>query len=122
MRKNRGTSRTYNLVEAIWSSPLSSSVPPVPNEAARCVQGRYPPNVSRPAGTVTSRGSRVGLVLLAAALGALGGCYQPVFSTRDDRSQYDRYDARQNRRAEPYVDDPFGRRKPNLRGLLLPPE
>lgn len=59
-----------------------------------------------------------GLALaLASVFGA--GCFKSALSTKDDRSQYDRYDHARNERAPTYVQDEFGRRQPNLRGRLL---
>lgn len=50
----------------------------------------------------------------------LGGCHKPLFSERDQRSQYDRYDKSRDQFAQQYVEDEFGRREPNLWGRLKP--
>lgn len=60
-------------------------------------------------------------VLLLVVVGFLtGGCRQPLFTERDERSPFDRYDSVRNQRAPAYVMDEFGRRRPNLRERLLP--
>lgn len=66
---------------------------------------------------------RVTLGLLGVAmvlLGGLAGCHQPLFSERDERSQFDRYDKSRDQFAQQYVEDEFGRREPNLWGRLKP--
>lgn len=50
----------------------------------------------------------------------LSACRAPPLTERDERSPYDRYDAVRNQRAEPYTQDKFGNKIPNLRGRLLP--
>lgn len=50
----------------------------------------------------------------------LSGCGKELFAGEPTRSQYDRYDRMQTQYAEPYVYDPFGARRPNLRARLLP--
>lgn len=62
------------------------------------------------------RATACALVLLAAAS---GGCQKPILRPTDARSQYDRYDALRNERAEPYVEDEFGTKRANVRGRLL---
>lgn len=49
----------------------------------------------------------------------LAGCATP-FSKKEPRTQYDTYDAMRNQYAPQYVEDEFGRQKPNLRGRLGP--
>ena len=64
-----------------------------------------------------------GLVVLATSgLAALSGCVEPLLSPNEPRSQYSRYDLVRGRFAPQYVEDEFGRRKPNLRGRLILPE
>jgi len=60
-------------------------------------------------------------VLLIGAAAALTttGCYRPLLSPDEERSQYDRYDAIRAQRAPAFIEDEFGRRRPNLRGRLL---
>ena len=61
-------------------------------------------------------------VLVGLTLGALalGGCQKPLFSPKDERSQFDRYDLSRSQYAPQYVEDEFGRKEPNLRGRLEP--
>ena len=56
--------------------------------------------------------------MLAAA--ALPACNRALFRTQDERTQYDRYDASRGQYEPMYLEDEFGRRKPNLRGRLAP--
>lgn len=67
--------------------------------------------------------TRVRFVLLfaalAAAVGGLTACQQPLFDARDPRSQYDRTDAARNTRPEQFVMDEYGNRRPNIRGRLI---
>lgn len=56
----------------------------------------------------------------AAVILALGACRGSPLTRNEPSSQYDRYDAIRNQRAEPYVEDKFGRLIPNLRGRLSP--
>lgn len=63
---------------------------------------------------------RVCLVLSVAATAVLlGGCTDPLLTPNEPRSQYDRYDAIRAQRAPSYLEDEYGRRRPNLRGRLL---
>ena len=57
------------------------------------------------------------LTLLGCTL--LAGCQKTALRPDDQRSQYDRYDQARNQRAEPFLEDEFGRRTPNLSGRLL---
>ncbi|MCC6677614.1 MAG: hypothetical protein IT436_10765 [Phycisphaerales bacterium] len=76
--------------------------------------------VGKRAGRVCG-GWRAGLAAAAivAAAGAIGGCQKPLLAPDEERSQYDRFDAVRNQRAAPYLEDEFGRKRPNLRGRLL---
>ncbi|MBL0922723.1 MAG: hypothetical protein IBJ10_11440 [Phycisphaerales bacterium] len=56
----------------------------------------------------------------AALVLGLAGCAKPLFSPQDQRTQYDRFDAVRNQYEPQYIEDEFGRRRPNLRGRLLP--
>lgn len=49
-----------------------------------------------------------------------GGCEKPLLSDNEERSQFDRYDAVRSQLPPPYIEDEFGRQRPNLRGRLLP--
>jgi len=60
------------------------------------------------------------LPAFGAALGA--GCSKPLLSPEESRSQYDRYDAVRSQYASQYIEDEFGRRRPNLKGRLMPKE
>ena len=55
-----------------------------------------------------------GLLLVAGA-----GCQKTALRPDDVRSPYDRYERVRAERADPYLEDEFGRRTPNLRGRLL---
>jgi hypothetical protein len=58
----------------------------------------------------------VGLV----ALLALAGCQKPLFPANSPRTQFDRFDEVRNQSAPQYVQDEFGRRRPNIKGRLEP--
>jgi hypothetical protein len=62
--------------------------------------------------------------LSAAAVSAVlaSGCVKPLLSPTEPRSQYSRYDLVRGQHAPQYIEDEFGRRKPNLRGRLLLPD
>jgi hypothetical protein len=47
------------------------------------------------------------------------GCQKTALRPDDTRSQFDRYDRARSQRAEPYLQDEYGRRTPNLTGRLL---
>jgi hypothetical protein len=53
------------------------------------------------------------------ALG-LSGCTRPLLSPGEERSPYDRYDTVRDKRAPQFVEDKYGRRKPDLTGRLAP--
>jgi hypothetical protein len=56
----------------------------------------------------------------AAALAALVGCQKPLFPANKPRTQFDRFDEVRNQSAPQYVQDEFGRRRPNIKGRLEP--
>jgi hypothetical protein len=58
-------------------------------------------------------------VLALVAL-SMGACQAPLFSPRETRSQYDRYDRSRNQFEPQYLQDEYGVRQPNLRGRLTP--
>lgn len=62
------------------------------------------------------------LVVATCGMATLSGCVDPLLSPNEPRSQYSRYDLVRGRFAPQYVEDEFGRRKPNLRGRLILPE
>ncbi len=49
----------------------------------------------------------------------LAGCRKGVFIPTEDRSQFDRFDTSRDERAEPFLEDEYGRKVPNLRGRLI---
>ncbi len=55
---------------------------------------------------------------LAAAF-ALAGCRQSPITENDVRSPFDRYDLIRDEFAMPYLQDEYGRKRPNLRGRLI---
>lgn len=67
------------------------------------------------------RGSCAAVVVWAGVVcvASLAGCYKPLLTPDEPRSQYDRSEAIRDRRAPSYVTDEFGVRQPNLRGRLL---
>lgn len=60
------------------------------------------------------------LLISAAAALTLSGCQKALFTDRDTRSQYDRYDRVRNQYEPPYLFDEFGAEVPNIRGRLTP--
>lgn len=69
------------------------------------------------------RAPRLLALAFAASAGTLGiGCTKPLLSPDATRSQYDRYDAVRSQYASQYTEDEFGRRRPNLKGRLMPKE
>lgn len=56
----------------------------------------------------------------AAGLLASGGCSKPLLSPEDERTQFARYDALRNQYAPQFVEDEYGRQRPNLRARLSP--
>lgn len=67
----------------------------------------------------TKRGWVMAAAIVAAAM-ALPGCSRALFSQRDERTQFDRYDRSQNQFEQQWTEDEFGHRQPNLRGRLEP--
>lgn len=47
------------------------------------------------------------------------GCQKTALRPDDQRSQFDRYDQSRSQRAQPFLEDEFGRRTPNLKDRLL---
>lgn len=58
-------------------------------------------------------------IAIAAASALLAGCQKTAIRPDDNRSQFDRYDQSRSQRAQPYLEDEFGRRTPNLKERLL---
>ncbi|MBX9738061.1 MAG: hypothetical protein K2X32_14155 [Phycisphaerales bacterium] len=61
-----------------------------------------------------------GLIALIASCALATGCGRPLLAPDDERSPFDRYDALRNQSAPQTLEDPFGRKLPNLRGRLAP--
>lgn len=77
---------------------------------------------SRYGGVMARRPRHALFVVFAGALAlAIAGCQPPLFSQRDPRSPYDQYDVVRDSYELPYIEDEFGRKKPNLRGRLVRP-
>jgi hypothetical protein len=70
----------------------------------------------------TIRTTRTLLVVIAPTCLLLVGCAKPLLSPEDQRTPFDRYDAVRSQYAQQYVEDEFGRMKPNLRARLAPKE
>ncbi|MFU8829785.1 MAG: hypothetical protein ACNA8P_10185 [Phycisphaerales bacterium] len=60
------------------------------------------------------------LVGACSAMGAFGGCQKALFPQDAPRTQFDRYDRSRDAFAPPYIEDEFGRQRPNLQGRLSP--
>ena len=58
-----------------------------------------------------------GLVVLV--LPAMLGCQDPLFTDDSLRSPFERYDIVRDQNAPAFLEDEFGRKRPNLRGRLL---
>lgn len=63
----------------------------------------------------------ISLAALALSLSA-AGCAKPLLSPEDERSPFDRFDALRAQYSPQYIEDEYGRQKPNLRGRLTPRE
>jgi len=57
-------------------------------------------------------------IALAAVLASVG-CARTPLRPDDERTPFDRYHRARSTQPEPYVQDEFGRRRPNLRERLL---
>jgi len=49
----------------------------------------------------------------------MSACQRTALRPDDNRSQFDRYDQSRSQRAQPFLEDEFGRRTPNLKARLL---
>lgn len=67
----------------------------------------------------TARRARAAIVVGAAALLLVAGCRQSPITENDVRSPFDRYDLIRDEYATPYLQDEYGRKRPNLRGRLI---
>ena len=70
--------------------------------------------VTRRVGVLVALGAAMGLSVLGA-----GGCQKTALRADDNRSQFDRYDQARSQHAQPFLEDEFGRRTPNLSERLL---
>ena len=62
----------------------------------------------------------LGVLGVTASLGlGMISCQKTALRPDDNRSQFDRYDQSRSQRAEPFLEDEFGRRTPNLAERLL---
>ncbi|MDF1810289.1 MAG: hypothetical protein P1U42_11400 [Phycisphaerales bacterium] len=69
-----------------------------------------------------ARAGFIGAILLVGmmtSVAIVGGCQKTALRPKDDRSQFDRYDQARNQKAQPFLEDEFGRRTPNLSERLL---
>ena len=70
-----------------------------------------------------ARSSRSSSLLVFGAGLLLGvglmGCQKTAIRPDDTRSQFDHYDQARNQRAQPFLEDEYGRRTPNLKDRLL---
>jgi len=65
------------------------------------------------------RGTMAACLTIAAwAVVTMTGCTKPLLSPDEPRSQYDRYDQIRAQRSPSYLEDEYGRRRPNLYGRL----
>ncbi len=60
----------------------------------------------------------LGGALLVGAM-SLAGCQKTALRPNETRSQFERYDQARNQHAQPFLEDEFGRRTPNLSERLL---
>jgi hypothetical protein len=51
---------------------------------------------------------------------SMPGCARPLLSPNEERSPFDRYDGIRNQYSAQFVEDEFGRQRPNLRERLAP--
>lgn len=65
---------------------------------------------------------RAGMLLVLAGLSGIGasGCQKALFPQDEPRTQFDRYDRSRDAYAPSYIEDEFGRQRPNLQGRLSP--
>jgi len=61
----------------------------------------------------------MGILGVLTILLVVGGCQKTALRANDTRNQFDRYDQARNQRAQPFLEDEFGRRTPNLSERLL---
>lgn len=88
----------------------------------QAIQDRHHPSGNRNISWVRPRAPTliVAAICLGAVAGALSGCYRPILTDEETRSQFDSYDRVRNRLPPRYRMDEFGNRKPNLADRLMP--
>ena len=67
---------------------------------------------------VLDRCARVAMLIAMAA--GLAACNAPLLSPDEPRSQFDRYDAVRSQRADQFIFNDYGQRRPNLQQRLSP--
>ena len=79
-------------------------------------------NTTRFRDVLGSSGLQRALLWLSAVgfLALAQGCTEPLFPRQEPRTQYEQYDELRRQHADRFVEDEFGRLKPNLRGRLSP--
>ena len=60
------------------------------------------------------------LILLLTVATAVCGCQKPLFPANQPRTQFERFDKVRNQSAPQYIEDEFGRRRPNVQARLEP--
>ncbi len=65
-------------------------------------------------------GQSLGIGMVVVTLWSAAGCSKPLFSPKEERSPFDRFNEVRNQQAPQTVEDEFGRRRPNLRARLTP--
>lgn len=60
------------------------------------------------------------LLILLAAGASLGACHRPLFPAAQPRTQFERFDQVRNQSVPQFIDDEFGRRRPNFQARLVP--
>ena len=75
----------------------------------------------QPVHTHNARAGSSAIIIMIgmAVIGTLGGCQKSALRPDDPRSQFERYDQARNEHAQPFLQDEFGRRTPNLSERLL---
>lgn len=68
--------------------------------------------------SIVRRPALLGAVSVLCLLG-MSACQRTALRPDDNRSQFDRYDQSRSQRAQPFLEDEFGRRTPNLKARLL---
>ncbi|MHA7811820.1 MAG: hypothetical protein ACX94C_00300 [Phycisphaerales bacterium] len=69
--------------------------------------------------TTAKTHARTLMLALSATTLLMTACQKTAIRPDDTRSQFDRYDQSRSQRAQPYLEDEYGRRTPNLKERLL---